>query len=98
LQFSVCFDIIDIKEDRAMSDLLIRNIDTDLKRRLKASARRNRRSLSEEARMLLKSALFLSAQKRGMGTALLELLPERYRGDDLIFAVPGALSKPPNFE
>jgi antitoxin FitA len=81
-----------------MSDLLIRNIDPHLKRRLEVSARSHRRSLSEEARMLLKKALREPPGKRRMGTALLELVPEKYRSDDLIFEVPSALSKPPNFE
>ncbi len=79
-----------------MSDLLIRNIDSRLKRRLEASARSHRRSLSEEARMLLKKALLEGPEKRGMGTALLELVPKKYRSDDLIFEVPRDLSKPPD--
>jgi plasmid stability protein len=81
-----------------MSDLLIRNIDSHLKRRLVASARSHRRSLSEEARMLLKKALLESPEKRRMGTALLELVPEKNRGDDLSFEIPGDLSRPPDFE
>jgi plasmid stability protein len=81
-----------------MSDLLIRHIDAYLKRRLEASARSHRRSLSEEARMLLKKALLESPEKRRMGTALLELVPEKYRSDDLIFEVPSDLSRPPDFE
>jgi plasmid stability protein len=81
-----------------MPDLLIRNIDSHLKRRLEASARSHRRSLSEEARMLLKKALLEPSDKRRMGTALLELVPEKYRSDDLIFEVPSDLSKPPDFE
>jgi plasmid stability protein len=81
-----------------MSDLLIRNIDFHLKRRLEASARSHRRSLSEEARMLLKKALLELPEKRRMGTALLELVPEKYRGDDLVFEVSGDLSRPPDFE
>jgi plasmid stability protein len=81
-----------------MSDLLIRNIDFHLKRRLEASARSHRRSLSEEARMLLKKALLELPEKRRMGTALLELVPEKYRGDDLVFEIPGDLSRPPDFE
>jgi plasmid stability protein len=81
-----------------MSDLLIRNIDSHLKRRLEASARSHRRSLSEEARMLLKKALLELPEKRRMGTALLELVPEKYRGDDLVFEIPGDLSRPPDFE
>jgi plasmid stability protein len=81
-----------------MSDLLIRNIDSHLKRQLEASARSHRRSLSEEARMLLKKALLESPEQRKMGNALLELVPEKYRGDDLIFEVPSDLSRPPDFE
>jgi len=81
-----------------MSDLLIRNIDSHLKRRLEASARSHRRSLSEEARMLLKKALLESPEKRLMGAALLELVPERYRGDDLVFEIPDDPSRPPDFE
>jgi plasmid stability protein len=81
-----------------MPDLLIRNIDSHLKRRLEASARSHRRSLSEEARMLLKKALLESPERRRMGTALLELVPEKYRGDDLTFEIPSDLSAPPDFE
>jgi plasmid stability protein len=54
-----------------------RNIDPRLKRRLVASARSHGRSLSEEARMLLKKALLEPPpEKRRMGTVLLELVPE----------------------
>ena len=62
-----------------MTDLLIRNIDPHLKRQLQESARSHRRSLSEEARMLLKKALLEPPDKRKMGTALLELFPTRGR-------------------
>ena len=68
-----------------MSDLLIRNVDTHLKRQLEARARSHGRSLSEEARMLLKKALLERPEKRRMGTALLELVPKRSRSDNLIF-------------
>ena len=81
-----------------MTDLLIRDIDPHLKRQLQESARSHRRSLSEEARMLLKKALVEPSDKRKMGTALLELFPEECRGDDLVFEVPGAVSRPPDFE
>ena len=36
-----------------MTDLLIRNIDPELKRQLEERARQHKRSLSEEAKMLL---------------------------------------------
>jgi plasmid stability protein len=81
-----------------MVDLLIRNIDPHLKRQLQESARGHRRSLSEEARMLLKKALLEPADKRKMGTTLFGLIPKEYRGDDLLFEVPGEASRPPDFE
>jgi antitoxin FitA len=80
-----------------MSDLLIRNIDPHLKRRLQASARRHGHSLSEEARMLLKKAVLEPPDKRKMGTALLDLFPEECRGDDLVFELPGEVSRPTDF-
>jgi plasmid stability protein len=81
-----------------MPDLLIRNIDAQLRQRLAASARSHRRSLSEEARMLLKKALLDTPERRKMGAALLELIPEKFSGDDLTFEAPGELSRPPDFE
>lgn len=55
-----------------MSDLLIRNIDPKLKRRLEARARRTGRSLSEEAKALINRALAEPKPARGLGTALVE--------------------------
>jgi plasmid stability protein len=81
-----------------MPDLLIRNIDPHLKRQLQESARSHRRSLSEEARILLKKALVARPDKRKMGNALLELVPQEHRGDDLTFQIPGSVSQPPEFE
>jgi len=56
-----------------MSDLLIRNIDPKLKRRLEARARRSGRSLSEEAKALLTRGMIESRPKRPVGTALVDL-------------------------
>jgi plasmid stability protein len=80
-----------------MSDLLIRDIDPHLKQQLKSSARAHGRSLPEEARALLKQALLKRAEKRQMGTALVELIPKKYRGDVLIFEIPGDVSELPEF-
>jgi hypothetical protein len=33
-----------------------------------------------------------------MGDALLALIPEKYRGDDLVFEIPEDPSTPPDFE
>jgi plasmid stability protein len=81
-----------------MPDLLIRNIDPHLKRQLQESARSHGRSLSEEARILLKKALVVRSNNRKMGNALLELVPQEYRGDDLVFQISGNVSRPPDFE
>jgi len=83
-----------------LSDLLIRNIDPHLKQQLEESARAHQRSLSEEARLLLKKALLQPAAKpeKGMGTVLMELVPEEFRSDDLVFEIPDKVRKPPNFE
>lgn len=56
-----------------MSDLLIRNIDPRLKRRLEARARRSGRSLSEEAKALLSRAVVVAEPTRGLGTELVKL-------------------------
>jgi plasmid stability protein len=81
-----------------MADLLIRNIDIQLKRLLQASARRHGRGVSEEAKALLKKALLETRDKTKMGDALLKLVPEKYRGNDLSFEIPGNTGSPPEFE
>ena len=83
-----------------MTDLLIRNIDQHLKQELEKSARAHKRSLSEEARLLLKKALRgpRDEPKKGLGTAMFEMVRPEDRGDDLIFEIPGEISEPPNFE
>jgi plasmid stability protein len=81
-----------------MTDLLIRNVDSHLKRQLAERARRNGRSLSEEARLLLKKAVLMPSDDRKMETALRELVPPEYRGDDLVFEVDDEARRPPDFE
>jgi len=83
-----------------MSDLLIRNIDTHLKQQLEKSARAHKRSLSEEARLLLKSALRepQAEPKKGLGTEMFELVRPEDRGDDLVFEFPGEIREPPKFK
>lgn len=56
-----------------MADLLIRDIDPKLKRRLEAYARRSGRSLSEEAKILIGRAIAGSSPARGLGSTLVEL-------------------------
>ena len=81
-----------------MADLLIRNIEPQLKREIEERAQKNRHSLSEEAKSLLRQALHEPRDDRKMGTALRELLPEEFRSDDYVFEIHGEMSKPPDFE
>jgi plasmid stability protein len=83
-----------------MTDLLIRNIDPNLKRQLEKRARQHRHSLSEEAKTLLRQALapIAPSAEPSLGTRMFSLVREEDRGDDLVFEVPGELNAPPDFE
>jgi plasmid stability protein len=90
--------VISLISKVSMPDLLIRNIDPHLKRQLEVSARAHRRSLSEEARSLLKKALLQPVDERKMGIEMMALVPKEFRSDDLVFEIPGEVSRPPEFE
>ena len=81
-----------------MSDFLIRGIDPKLKRRLKESASKNNRSLSAEAKLLLQRALSTEPGPRKLGTEMFNLIRPEDREDDLVFEIPGEVSRPPDFE
>ncbi|MBI3702539.1 MAG: hypothetical protein HY244_01495 [Rhizobiales bacterium] len=81
-----------------MTDILIRKVDPKLKRELEKRAREHGHSLSAEAKALLGKALGSAAPPMKMGTWMFSLLPAEYRGDDLVFEVPGEMSEPPDFE
>ena len=83
-----------------MSDLLIRSLDVRLRRQLEESARKNRHSLSEEAKRLIRRGLGAAAEPddRKLGTFLSGLLPPEYRSDDYVFEIPGEVSRPPDFK
>lgn len=81
-----------------MTDLLIRKIDPKLKGELKKRARAHGRSLSDEAKIILKKGVSELPAEGGLGTRLFSMLPDEFRGDDLVFEIPGGLSEPPDFE
>jgi hypothetical protein len=81
-----------------MSDLLIRNLPTALRREIQARARKNHHSLSEEAKALLQKGLAAPAVGAGLGTYLFSSVQDQDRGDDLVFQVPDAVEEPPDFE
>ncbi len=86
-----------------MGDMLIRGIDSELKRRLEDSARRNGRSLSEEAVAAIRKAFAThdtSTQKAG--DRLYALVGNVYFTDDELGAIEASRSEedraPPNLE
>jgi hypothetical protein len=81
-----------------MSDMLIRKISPRLKRQIKERARAHGRSMSEEVKRLIEKGLKLPEDQRNVGTFLENLVPPKYRGDDLIFEYHGEMPKPPDFE
>jgi plasmid stability protein len=81
-----------------MSDLLIRDIDPELKRRLEHSAQKHDQSLSDEAKSLIRKGLSVATQDRKLGTEMFDSILPEDRGDDLVFEYRGDLPKPPDFE
>ena len=81
-----------------MPDLLIRNIDPQLKRKLVERARKHGHSLSTEAQELIERGLAAPSPEKNLGEWLYSLVPEQYRGDDLVFEIKGDIPEPPNFE
>jgi plasmid stability protein len=96
-----------------MSDLLIRDVPRRMKRQLQQRAHASGRSLSDEAKLLLRDALstlqpdFKAANvanadfkdpRRNMGEWMRNLVPPECRGDDLVFEYRGDFPKPPSFK
>jgi antitoxin FitA len=80
-----------------MSDLLIRDVDPELKRRLEESARKHGQSLSDEAKALLAQALAMQPGGRKLGTLMRQLLPPESRSN-YVFKISGEAGRPPDFE
>lgn len=76
-----------------MSDMLIRDIDPRLTRKIKDSARRSNRSLSDELKDLVRRGLETKLPAHNsippgkLGTYMFSLLEDEFRGDDLVFEV-----------
>ena len=81
-----------------MTDLLIREIDPELKEALKQRARAHGRSLSDEVKAVLDDALRRPEPPKKMGTWMASLVRPEDRGDDLVFEYRGDFPKPPEFD
>jgi antitoxin FitA len=80
-----------------MADLLIRNIETDLKRRIRERARARGHSLSDETKLLIQKGLAARDPEMKMGDWLFSLVRPEDRGDDLVFEYKGDMPEPPDF-
>jgi plasmid stability protein len=81
-----------------MPDLLLRNVDPELKRRIAEQARENGRSLSEEAQALIMRGLPVRPTRdasMSLGAWLFALVPPEARGDDLVFERRDDAARPP---
>lgn len=79
-----------------MPDLLVRDIEDDLKRLIEDSARAHRRSLSDEVKVRLRETLDAPQSTRKLGTEMFDFVRPEDRGDDLVFEIPGEISPPPD--
>ena len=59
-----------------MASIVIRNLDEDIKKRLKLAAARHGCSMEEEARRILRTALTVEESERGLGTRIHEIWAE----------------------
>lgn len=81
-----------------MASITIRNLEEDLRSRLRVCAARHGRSMEEEARHILRSAL---AQKKGAPRDLFEAIRRRITplgGADPEIPHRGPMREPPHFE
>ncbi len=80
-----------------MANLLVRDIDPALKRQLTERARIHRRSLSDEAKALIRKGIAAQPREVGIGTRLFSIVSDRWRGDDLVFELPKDTPEPAEF-
>jgi hypothetical protein len=84
-----------------MTDLLIRNVDPQLKRELEQRARAHGRTLSDEAKEVLRRGLGTpepmskAEPERKFGTWMRSLVRPEDRCDDLVFEYPGPVRNAP---
>jgi plasmid stability protein len=79
-----------------MASIVIRNLDDDIKKRLKLAAARHGCSMEEEARQILKSALIREDSEYGLGTRINNLFRES--GGLELPEIPRSMPRPSPFE
>jgi plasmid stability protein len=81
-----------------MATLLIRRLDDDLKQELRVRASRNRRSMEEEVRVILREALQSTPDERPHFVDAIRKRIERIGGIDLELPPRTPMRDPPKFD
>ncbi len=79
-----------------MASITIRNLDDEVKTRLRVRAATNGRSMEEEARVILREAVEEEASEKGLGTKLHELF-KPLGGVELDIPPREPMREPPGF-
>ena len=79
-----------------MASITIRNLDDEVKTRLRVRAATNGRSMEEEARVILREAVEEEASEKGLGTKLHELF-KPFGGVELDIPPREPMREPPGF-
>ena len=81
-----------------MASITIRDLDDEVKTRLRVRAAGNGRSMEEEARLILREAVGRgTVPERGLGTAIHELF-KPFGGVELELPPRGLMREPPQFD
>lgn len=80
----------------ALASIVIRNLDDEIKKRLKLAAARHGCSMEEEARQILKSALLRNDAEYGLGTRINKLFKEI--GGVELPEIPRSMPRPSPFD
>ena len=84
--------------DMAVASITIRNLDDDVKARIRERAAGNGRSMKEEVRVILRQAVGREEMpKRGLGTAIHDLF-KPFGGVELDLPPRGPMREPPSFD
>ena len=80
-----------------MASITIRNLDDDVKTRLRLRAAQHRRSMEEEARIILREAVERRSLPRNLASAIRARIAP-LGGVDLELPVRGPMREPPSFD
>jgi antitoxin FitA len=82
-----------------MAQLIVRNLEEKVKRRLRARAKSHGRSMEEEARVIIRDAVKEDApRKEGLGTQLMKLFEGKVPKEFKIVEMRGGRYRVPKFD